>query len=112
MTLEVSSLGKQYTADTWGVENVTTTFEPGVHGLMGPNGAGKSTLMRLLTTVAEPTEGEITWNGTSVTSDPETIRRRLAVDGSAYRPRGLQCSPEVRADEAVDRILIGNRRRE
>jgi len=99
VTLEVSSLGKQYTADTWGVENVTTTFEPGVHGLMGPNGAGKSTLMRLLTTVAEPTEGEITWNGTSVTSDPGTVRRRLG-----YLPQDFDTYPSLRLAEFLEYV--------
>lgn len=77
MSLKVSSLGKQYAADTWGIRDVTAAFEPGVHGLMGPNGAGKSTLMRLLTTVAEPTEGEIRWNGTDVTESPGVVRKRL-----------------------------------
>lgn len=99
VSLEVSSLGKQYAADTWGVRDVTATFEPGVHGLMGPNGAGKSTLMRLLTTVAEPTEGEIRWNGTDVTESPGVVRKRLG-----YLPQDFDTYPSLSLAEFLEYV--------
>lgn len=51
-----------------GVNDVTLTLEPGVHGLLGPNGAGKSTLLKLITGQLRPTMGsirvlgEVPWN--------------------------------------------------
>src|SRR4051812_31016836 len=35
-------------------------------GLIGPNGAGKTTLVNLITGVAKPTHGSITFDGTSL----------------------------------------------
>ena len=99
MSLKVSSLGKQYTADIWGIRDVTAAFEPGVHGLMGPNGAGKSTLMRLLTTVAEPTEGKIRWNGTDVTESPGVVRKRLG-----YLPQDFDTYPSLQLEEFLQYV--------
>ncbi len=78
---------------------MTATFEPGVHGLMGPNGAGKSTLMRLVTTVAEPTEGEIRWDGTSVVDRPATVRSRLG-----YLPQDFDTYPSLRLEEFLEYV--------
>jgi ABC-type multidrug transport system ATPase subunit len=99
VTLEVTSLGKQYTEDTWGVRDVTASFDAGVHGLMGPNGAGKSTLMRLLTTVAEPTEGEISWDGTDVRGDPGVVRERLG-----YLPQDFETYPSLSLEEFLQYV--------
>ena len=50
------------------VDEVSFEIERGeVVGLIGPNGAGKSTLFRLITGVHEPTEGEVTLEGTTIT---------------------------------------------
>src|ERR1700729_3723356 len=37
-----------------------------VHALLGENGAGKSTLSKIIAGVIEPTRGEITYNGKSI----------------------------------------------
>lgn len=42
----------------WAVKDVSFTIEPGeVVGIIGRNGAGKSTILKLLSRIAEPTEG-------------------------------------------------------
>ena len=48
LTLNIESVGKQYTRTFWGLNDFTLSLESGVLGLLGPNGAGKSTLMRIL----------------------------------------------------------------
>jgi heme exporter protein A len=45
--------------------------------LRGPNGSGKSSLLRLLSGLARPEAGEITWGGASIREDPFGHRARL-----------------------------------
>lgn len=92
-TLTVENLGKRY-GDTWAVQNIDLTVEPGVVGLLGPNGAGKSTLMRLITSVIKPTEGEVYWNGTDVTQNPQAIRSHVG-----YLPQSFGVYPNLTASE-------------
>jgi ABC-2 type transport system ATP-binding protein len=47
--------------------------------LLGPNGAGKTTTVSILTTVLEPTAGEIRIAGRDVTSDQAGVRREIGV---------------------------------
>ena len=48
----------------WALKDINMDVERGqVLGLIGPNGAGKSTLLKLLSRVAEPTEGRIEITG-------------------------------------------------
>lgn len=54
------SVSKHFGNDTYAIENVSFTIQPGeLVVLTGPSGSGKTTLMRLLTKEYEPTEGEI-----------------------------------------------------
>ena len=45
--------------------------------IFGPNGAGKTTLLRLLATAAKPSEGRLSFRGSSVAKDPVALRRVL-----------------------------------
>jgi ABC-2 type transport system ATP-binding protein len=59
-------------------------------GLLGPNGAGKTTTIGILTTRVYATSGEAFVAGTSVTSDPAGVRRRIGVVPQRPNPdRGL-----------------------
>ena len=58
------------------VDDLTLTVPPGeVFGLVGPNGAGKTSTFRVLTTLMEPTYGEVILDGVDVLEDSETARR-------------------------------------
>lgn len=64
---------------TTALDAVDLDFGPGVHGLLGPNGAGKTSLVRVLATVAAPTEGRVELLGKDMSGHRErsAVRRRL-----------------------------------
>ena len=85
--LTVKDVTKRYGKFTV-LEHISLEFQPGVYGLLAPNGAGKTTLMKMLTTLAFPTEGEILWNGTDIRSLGAAYRQQLG-----YLPQQLGFYP-------------------
>ena len=64
--------------DFMAVDDLTLSVLPGeVFGLVGPNGAGKTSTFRVLTTLMEPTYGEVMLDGVDVFEDIEGVRRIL-----------------------------------
>lgn len=62
------------------VDNVNLYIEPGeIVGLLGPNGAGKSTTIALLSTLIEPTAGDVLFQQQSVIQNPKLLREVLGV---------------------------------
>lgn len=57
------------------VSEVSFDVYPGITGLLGPNGAGKTTLLRLVTGLAEVSQGEISVFGDHPRSNPDLYRR-------------------------------------
>jgi ABC-2 type transport system ATP-binding protein len=57
------------------VSDVTFDIMPGVTGLLGPNGAGKTTLLRMMTGLAEVSDGTVTMFGEPVRDNPPLYRR-------------------------------------
>jgi ABC-2 type transport system ATP-binding protein len=58
------------------VNDLTLSVPRGeVFGLVGPNGAGKTSTFRVLTTLMEPTYGEVILDGLDVLEDTESARR-------------------------------------
>ncbi len=72
--LECRALTKIYGV-VIGVNDLTLTLEPGVHGVLGPNGAGKSTLIKLLMGQLLPTEGEVRVLGETPWNNPKLAGR-------------------------------------
>ena len=73
--IDVRSLRVDY-GDFIAVNDLTLTVPPGeVFGLVGPNGAGKTSTFRVLTTLLEPTYGEVILDGVDVLEDIESARR-------------------------------------
>jgi len=62
------------------LDGVDLTVNRGeVVGLIGPNGAGKTTLIKAITTLLEPTSGEILIDGVRVDADNPDIRRKFGL---------------------------------
>jgi ABC-2 type transport system ATP-binding protein len=65
---------------TRAVDGLTfSVAQASIFGLLGPNGAGKTTTLRVLTTLARPTEGRARVAGYDVVASPLDVRRRIAV---------------------------------
>jgi heme exporter protein A len=52
-----------------------------VIGLVGPNGAGKSTLLAVLSTLAQPTSGEVRYGGRTARQWGDGLRSRIGMVG-------------------------------
>ncbi|MFE4107416.1 ABC transporter ATP-binding protein [Almyronema epifaneia] len=62
------------------VNDLSLTIHSGeIFGLLGPNGAGKSTTIRMLTTLTQPTQGDIVVAGYDVSRQPREVRRQIGV---------------------------------
>jgi ABC-2 type transport system ATP-binding protein len=62
------------------VNDLSLTIQPGeIFGLLGPNGAGKSTTIRMLTTLTQPTQGEIVVAGYDVVRQPYGVKKQIGV---------------------------------
>ena len=60
------------------VNRVTFEVKPGeVVGYLGPNGSGKSTTVKMLTTLLEPSQGQIYFNGQPIQVDLHGFKKRL-----------------------------------
>jgi ABC-2 type transport system ATP-binding protein len=76
----VENLVKHYPGDVKAVDDVTFQVKGGsIFGFLGPNGAGKSTTIKILTTLALPTDGRATVGGFDVVSQAEGVRRIAGV---------------------------------
>ncbi|MEO1391484.1 MAG: ABC transporter ATP-binding protein [Cyanobacteria bacterium J06634_5] len=62
------------------VNDFSLSIQPGeIFGLLGPNGAGKSTTIRMLTTLARQTQGDIVVAGFDVSRQAAQVRRQIGV---------------------------------
>jgi ABC-2 type transport system ATP-binding protein len=62
------------------VNNLSFSIKTGeVFGLLGPNGAGKSTTIRMLTTLAQPTQGDMVVAGYDVCRQQLEVRQQIGV---------------------------------
>ena len=57
------------------VSDVSFEIKPGITGLLGPNGAGKTTLLRMITGLADVSDGKVTVFGESVRNNPALYAR-------------------------------------
>ena len=60
------------------VDGVSFECQPGkIYSLLGPNGAGKTTTLRMISTIIEPTSGDVKVCGHSVINEPEKVRSNI-----------------------------------
>jgi ABC-2 type transport system ATP-binding protein len=82
-------LGKRY-GDQWALRDFDLAVPTGsVLGLLGHNGAGKTTAIRILTTLAAPTEGTAKVAGHDVLTDPNGVRDMIGLTSQAATVDGL-----------------------
>ena len=90
----VEGLVKRY-GDVLAVAGISfQVYEGEIFGLLGPNGAGKTTTINVLCTYTEPTAGEVTVAGYSVTAEPEAVKRVIGVV-----PQDIALYPDLNAVE-------------
>lgn len=78
--ISVSNLSHTYNGKDYVVNDVSFDVKEGeVFGLLGRNGAGKSTTIRILTTLIQPSKGEIRVLGYDLRKDGSKIRPRIGV---------------------------------
>jgi ABC-2 type transport system ATP-binding protein len=124
--IEVENLVKRYGQFT-AVNGITFTAQPGqVTGFLGPNGAGKTTTMRMLTGYLPPSDGAAKVAGYDIFDQSMQVRERVGylpenvplyrdMTAGAYlryiaEIRGVK-NRSVRADEALDRVGLLDRKR-
>lgn len=77
-TLTIENLSYSYTgSDRKALDNINVSFQSGkVYAVTGPSGSGKTTLLSILAGLDVPTEGEVSINGTKLsTLDLDQSRR-------------------------------------
>ena len=77
--LETHDLVKKF-GDFTAVRGISFDIQEGeIFSLLGPNGAGKTTTISMLSTLYEPTSGDATIAGHSITKDPLAVKRVIGV---------------------------------
>ncbi|MGW9479833.1 alpha/beta fold hydrolase [Saccharomonospora azurea] len=86
--LVIRNLTKSYPGGLTAVKDLSFRVERGqVLGLLGPNGAGKTTTLRMLMGLIQPTEGDITVFGRTISPGAPVLSRIGSfVEGSGFLP--------------------------
>jgi ABC-2 type transport system ATP-binding protein len=123
--VEAEGLGKRFGED-WALRDVDLSVPQGsVLGLLGHNGAGKTTAIRILTTLALPTEGRARVAGHDVVAEAARVRERIGLAGQYATVDGLmtaranlemvgrlyglpRAEARARADELLERVSLAD----
>jgi ABC-2 type transport system ATP-binding protein len=77
--IEVKNLKKQF-GDFVAVGGISFEVKEGeIFAFLGPNGAGKSTTIKMLTTLLNPTSGDIQLNGSNPINNPNAVRHSFGI---------------------------------
>jgi len=98
-TIVIQNLNKFY-GKKQALFDVNLKIEQGMFGLLGRNGAGKTTLMKILSTLNQRKDGEITICGVPIENAKE-IRRIIG-----YLPQDFSMYPSMSVNEAMDYLGI------
>ncbi|MCA1618992.1 MAG: ABC transporter ATP-binding protein [Acidobacteria bacterium] len=94
--LEIRGLRKTYPGGIVALKGVSLEAAPGVFGLLGPNGAGKTTLMKILATLLDADEGQVTVGGVDFVGRKPAARRVLG-----YLPQEFGLYPSLTAEQTL-----------
>jgi ABC-2 type transport system ATP-binding protein len=88
--IQLQSISK-YFEEVTAVDHVSFRIEKGdIYGLLGPNGAGKTTAIRMLMGILEPDEGEIIWNGHTISRENRVNFGYLPEERGLYQKQKLK----------------------
>ena len=88
--IQLQSISK-YFEEVSAVDHVSFSIEKGdIYGLLGPNGAGKTTAIRMLMGILEPDEGEIIWNGHTISRENRVNFGYLPEERGLYQKQKLK----------------------
>jgi len=77
--IKVKNLTKKF-GDFVAVDNISFDVQKGeIFAFLGPNGAGKSTTIKMLTTLLEPTSGELELDGIDVLKNKHEARKSFGI---------------------------------
>ena len=77
--IEVKNLVKKF-KDFTAVDDISFSVKKGeIFAFLGPNGAGKSTTIKILTTLLNPTSGEIEVNGHNPNKNQDGVRKSFGI---------------------------------
>lgn len=100
--IEIKELTKKYNNKTIALDNVSISIGTGIFGLLGRNGSGKTTFMRILTTLLEPTHGNISILGMNMDKkNKDEIKRKIG-----YLPQEFGFYKEFTISEIMEYICI------
>jgi ABC-2 type transport system ATP-binding protein len=100
-TLRIQNLSKTYSNGVRALRNVNLDIPKGMFGLLGPNGAGKSTLMRILATLQEPDEGQISLDELDVVRQKDEVRKTLG-----YLPQEFGFYRDATAERLLEHFAV------
>ncbi|WP_188456702.1 ABC transporter ATP-binding protein [Virgibacillus oceani] len=127
--LELIDLSKKF-KQLYAVKNLNMFIEKGeIVGLLGPNGAGKSTAISMLSSLVDPTTGDVRFHNKSILKNPSPIRKiigmvpqeialytdlsaeeNLRFFGRIYRLKGAELKQKI--DEILELIGLTDRRKD
>jgi ABC-type multidrug transport system ATPase subunit len=83
-SLQINQLSKRYGQNKYILSGLTHTFKEGTAtALMGANGAGKTTFLRLVSTAAFPTSGEVTYDGINIHQEVHKYLQHVGIVSDA-----------------------------
>lgn len=102
--IEVKNLSKKF-GDREVVKHVSFEVKKGeVFAFLGPNGAGKTTTIKMLTTLLDPTSGEIKLNNFDPQRDPKQVRKSF---GIVFQDASLDTELTAYENMEIHAVLYG-----
>ena len=78
--VNVKNLSKVFDKEIVDVDNVSFQVKKGeIFGFLGPNGAGKTTTIKILTTLLQPTKGQVNIATFDVVKNPDEVRSSIGI---------------------------------
>ena len=104
-----SIISVQHVSKTFGkvtaVDDVSFTVGEGeIFGFLGPNGAGKSTTIKMLTTLLQPTRGELYLSGHDVVKEQDSARK---IFGIVFQDPSLDADLTAYENMELHAVLYG-----